>query len=274
MARTPEDKLTVANQHFRCTDCGRCCRDWYVALLPDDKRRLSKLQWRREDGVPEKFIATVNKKEYVAHRSDGTCIYFDRAAGNCMIHARHSEIIKPLGCRVYPFNIVAALDGEQSVMARYDCPAVRAGTGQPLSQSKRQIGRYIEELCIGDGFDCYDREGLDVDAIRKIVAGVYKLVIDSPALDCPAAVTAASIAVYRLEQLGTDFLNDVNPNSFSNPSFGGRLPTVSKCRRRSMSTTLSAGGSWCCSPPTCDVTNHWWGRASGVGRGGPGRSCG
>jgi hypothetical protein len=131
-----------------------------------------------------------------------------------MIHARHSEIIKPLGCRVYPFNIVAALDGEQSVMARYDCPAVRAGTGQPLSQSKRQIGRYIEELCIGDGFDCYDREGLDVDAIRKIVAGVYKLVIDSPALDCPAAVTAASIAVYRLEQLGTDFLNDVNPNSF------------------------------------------------------------
>jgi Fe-S-cluster containining protein len=214
MARTPDDKLTVANQNFRCTDCGRCCRDWYVALLPDDKRRLSKLQWRQEDQVPENFIATVNKKEYIAHRSDGTCIYFDRDAGNCMIHARHGEIIKPLGCRVYPFNIVAALDNEHSVMARYDCPAVRADEGQPLSQSKRQIERYIEDLCMSDGFDRYDREGLDADAIRKIVTGVYKLVIDSPALNCPAAVTAANIAAYRLEQLGADFLNDVNPNRF------------------------------------------------------------
>ena len=35
MARMPDDNLTIANQHFRCTDCGRCCRDWYVALLPD-----------------------------------------------------------------------------------------------------------------------------------------------------------------------------------------------------------------------------------------------
>ena len=214
MARTPDNKLTVANQNFRCTDCGRCCRDWYVALLPDDKRRLSKLQWRQEDQVPENFIATVNKKEYIAHRSDGTCIYFDRDAGNCMIHARHGEIIKPLGCRVYPFNIVAALDNEHSVMARYDCPAVRADEGQPLSQSKRQIERYIEDLGMSDGFDRYDREGLDADAIRKIVSGVYKLVIDSPMLDCPAAVTAANIAAYRLEQLGADFLNDVNPNRF------------------------------------------------------------
>ena len=214
MARMPDDNLTIANQHFRCTDCGRCCRDWYVALLPDDKRRLAKLQWRQEDQVPENFIATVNNKEYIAHRSDGTCIYFDRDAGNCMIHARHGEIIKPLGCRVYPFNIVAVLDDGHSVMARYDCPAVRDGEGQPLSQSKRQIDRYIEDLRIGDGFDRYDREDLDAEAIRKIVAAVYKLVIDSPTLACSNAVIAANTAAYRLEQLGADFLNDVNPNSF------------------------------------------------------------
>jgi lysine-N-methylase len=217
MARSVDNQFNISDQQFSCTDCGQCCRDWYVALLPEDKRRLAELNWQAADEISEKFMTTIKGDDYVAHNDDGTCIYFDRTARNCKIHARFGEAVKPLGCRVYPYNIEATFENNYSVLARFDCPAVREQHGHPINRDKRAIRKFTDALRLGPGFDRLDREGLAQGAIEKVVAALFKLVIGNKTIDCPTALITANVAVYRIEVLGADFLNDVNPNKILEP---------------------------------------------------------
>ena len=106
-------KLSIAsNQRFRCIQCGRCCRRWHVAVSARDRARLEKLNWPASAEAPEKTFTQIKGHTYLAHTPAGECVFLDTETNLCRIHRHFGESAKPLGCRIYPFNIASTFAGE------------------------------------------------------------------------------------------------------------------------------------------------------------------
>ena len=198
----------VQNQRFTCVQCGRCCRRWHVALSAAEIRSLENLQWRQDDDPPQQIVTTISGHPYIAHRANGDCAFLDPATSLCRIHGRFGPGAKPLGCRVYPLNVVSTYWNEVSVTARMDCPAVQQNVGTPLAEQRDDIEKCARLLGIKGGFSSDDLEELSPAAVGLIVNALLE------SIDSTAAVTPAQrslglvIAVERLRTLGIEFLND------------------------------------------------------------------
>src|SRR5262249_47177887 len=120
-------KLTVVQgENFSCHSCTNCCRDWHVELLAGEAERISTLAWDTgEELHSAKVLMQHSGKTFLAHRADGACIFLNEANGRCRIHETFGAETKPLGCRLFPFQITPTFGGEASVSARFDCPTVR-----------------------------------------------------------------------------------------------------------------------------------------------------
>src|ERR1700712_265041 len=69
-------------------------------------------------------------KVYLERRADGACLFLNEENGLCRIHEQFGFEAKPLGCRVFPYQIAPTFRGEASVIGRYDCPTVRKNEGR------------------------------------------------------------------------------------------------------------------------------------------------
>ncbi len=221
MAKPAAKQLSLPDRNFTCTDCGRCCRDWYVAILPEELERLKALPWMG-DGPAAGLSVRIGDGTYLAHRTDHTCIYFDREQQHCRIHAQFGAEAKPIGCRIYPYTISPTFASEFSVMPRFDCPAIRESTGRPISRDMGMIRLYVEALQLSGGYDRHDLGALRADVARRIVNGIFNSIVADNKLAPAIRMKGAMIAVNRFEELGSDFLNDIELDKIL-PSFFERV---------------------------------------------------
>ena len=116
------------SRHFRCQECGRCCRILTVGtkITPTDVRRLA-----RHDGMTlREFHKTVTKCED-SYLMAQPCRYLP--GDRCRVHD-----IKPEICVNYPFQYKAAESRESRWLIVIACPG-----GKELIQkllSGRQSG--------------------------------------------------------------------------------------------------------------------------------------
>ncbi|MCE9589722.1 MAG: YkgJ family cysteine cluster protein [Planctomycetes bacterium] len=163
-------KLQVLpGQHFTCRSCTNCCRDWHVELLADETESIPKLAWPEGDPLRGASpLLRIGGRTFLAHKPGGACLFLDETSGLCRIHERFGAQAKPLGCRVFPFQIAATFEGEASVTGRYDCPTIRKNDGQPFEAQRGEIERYTAAMELGSGFDDLTRCALDRDQIAGI----------------------------------------------------------------------------------------------------------
>jgi Fe-S-cluster containining protein len=170
-------KLRVLEaENFSCHSCTNCCRDWHVELIGSEAQRISSLPWSSNDPLHgAQVLLQHGSKTYLAHRPDGSCVFLNLENGRCRIHEQFGADAKPLGCRLFPFQISPTFAGEASVTARYDCPTVRKNIGQPHADQLHELRRYAHELRPNRFFDeptcCY----LEQDQIQAVVEFVATL---------------------------------------------------------------------------------------------------
>lgn len=158
------------------------------------------------------------------------CIFLDDDQ-LCEVHRSKGELAKPLPCRAYPFEFMNTFPGEVSVLARFDCPAVLAGSGDPLRSRRSDLLEMLRGMRQGRGFTAQHLDGLSREAVEEITAFMLRLLQDE-ALSFPALRLAAA----RLDKLGRSFVNDL-------PTLRLVLPTVAdKAKQDAYAVPL--GVSW------------------------------
>lgn len=222
MSRSRANQLTIPQQRFRCTECGRCCRDWHVQVSRAEVERLAGLDFPAEDELPEQLTMRLGGQTFLAHRDNGACIFLNEANNRCRIHERHGYAAKPLGCKIYPYAIAPTYEGQVSVTGRFDCPAIRENEGELLDRDEATIHGFVQELKLSGGFDEHDLDGLEPATARRLVRLFYDEIIGDSRLDFPARLAAALIAVERLEVMGATFLNETDLELIL-PSFAKRV---------------------------------------------------
>src|SRR4051812_41405396 len=134
---------------------------------------IQKLAWAIGDSLKDAAVTIEHGgKTFVAHRTDGSCIFLNASNGRCRIHEQFGEEAKPLGCRLYPFQIQPTFNGEATVTARFDCPSVRKNTGAPHEASLPELRRYASALSLPDAFDdaaCCNLERDQIQAVCEFV---------------------------------------------------------------------------------------------------------
>lgn len=148
-------KLRVLqDEKFSCHSCTTCCRDWHVELQPGEVENLRNLDWPGNDplrGVDP--ILRHGGRMFIAHRTDGACLFLNLSNGRCRIHEQFGGDAKPLGCRLFPFQISPTFKGEASVIGRCDCPTIRKNLGEPHSAHVASLKRCAEEMGLSGKFD-------------------------------------------------------------------------------------------------------------------------
>jgi lysine-N-methylase len=197
--------LIFANQRYDCQRCGKCCRCFHIAITPLEIEAVAKLQWPVGTQPVNNFYEHFGARSFIRHQPNGDCVYLD-ANTACRMHNAFGAHCKPLACKAYPFEFLATFDGEVSVMARFDCPAVLAGQGRRLSAHASDI-KYIladRQLKLGAGFTVEQLRGLSRIAVETIRDFVAK---EITAHSC--APEALAVMLARLEKLGHVFINDI-----------------------------------------------------------------
>lgn len=172
-------RLTVVEgERFSCQGCTDCCRGWHVELTGEERERIPRLEWPAGDelaGVRAGVLLRHSGKVYLAHRGDGSCVFLNLGNGRCRIHEVFGGEAKPVGCRLYPFQVVATLPGEVSATARFDCPSVRGNVGE---EHERQVGalkKLVGETGVAEGFDARVMMGLKGEQVRAVAEFVATL---------------------------------------------------------------------------------------------------
>ena len=209
MNAPPARAVTIPDWKYSCTTCGKCCRDWHVFLSDEDLARLKELSWGTEIDVPAEVSIQIDGHPYLAHRDNGACIYLEEDTNLCRIHSRFGEAAKPLGCRIYPWNLVPTFAGEYSAIPRLDCPPARRREGALAKESAGELRQYIGQLGLRGGFDKHDLEGLPDERVRAIVAMLFRRCATDQS-DPVQVGRRILIAAGRLEVLGTEFLTELD----------------------------------------------------------------
>jgi Fe-S-cluster containining protein len=123
---------------FRCTQCGHCCTGAPGFVWVNDAE-LAALAEHRGEPVAEfrdRFSRAVGEKRSLRERSNGDCVFYDRAQG-CTVYP-----VRPRQCRTWPFweNNVRTPDAwEQTCNV---CP----GSGQGELISAEEITRRLRVI--------------------------------------------------------------------------------------------------------------------------------
>lgn len=199
----------MSGQRFDCLQCGRCCRRWQVALRPGEPERLASWRERAAPGAGT-AVELRGGHPYVAHNAGGDCVFLDGARNLCRLEAVAGAEAKPLGCRIYPFNLVTLFPGVLSCGVRFDCPAARQNQGRELGVWKNRILDYAAAFAPGaPGIPARLLAGLEPLTIRQLADGFRGYLAESAGRVSPGAqVTVLWRATARYAGLGADFLND------------------------------------------------------------------
>jgi lysine-N-methylase len=170
-------KLTVLqNENFTCQSCTLCCRSWYVELIAGEEERTRDLRWPAGDPLIGKDpIFKHGGKTYLARRADGACLFLNDANGLCRIHEQFGAANKPLGCRVFPFQISPTFKGEASVLGRMDCPTIRKNVGAPYTEEVSNLRRYASQINLSNIFDEQLTCGLSREQIEAVCEFILTL---------------------------------------------------------------------------------------------------
>ena len=136
-------------QNWSCHQCGNCCREYYVTVTEEEKRRIEQQGWI---GRPEFQGITLfahygpfwRREHRLTHRADGSCIFLDER-GLCRIHGEFGEQAKPIACQLYPYMFVPA-GNELRVSVRFSCPSAVRNLGRPVVEQIDAVRRYARTL--------------------------------------------------------------------------------------------------------------------------------
>ncbi|MFA5204514.1 MAG: YkgJ family cysteine cluster protein [Lentisphaeria bacterium] len=199
----------MSGQRVDCQCCGRCCRRWRVALRPGEAERLD--HWRAR-AAPDAaaVVERYGGHPYVAHTAAGDCVFLDGVRNRCRLEEVAGAAAKPLGCRIYPFNLVTLFPGVLSCGVRFDCPAVRSNQGRELDAWRQQILDYAMALHPGGhGLDLKTLAHLEPPTVRLLADSFRTFLAESAGRLSPGAQTVVLWrAVQRFAGLGPAFVND------------------------------------------------------------------
>ncbi|MFA5507713.1 MAG: YkgJ family cysteine cluster protein [Vulcanimicrobiota bacterium] len=135
----------VPGLHFSCTSCGKCCKnDWDLIVTKGKVESIQKTelyaQKVREGYAPLRVLEEV---VVLGTTEDGSCVFLDGTL--CELHRDLGEDSKPLGCQLFPLNLVRTPDGFH-VSLSHACPAVLAGVGAPLPAQREWLTRFITNV--------------------------------------------------------------------------------------------------------------------------------
>jgi lysine-N-methylase len=144
----PVRSLTVL-QNWDCSGCSACCRQYHVAVTPEERKRIEGQGWEADpdfQGVPL-FVRVggwFSSAYRLNHRGDGACVFLG-PDNRCRIHQKHGSAAKPLACRIYPYSLVPAGD-HWKLGLRFACPTAAADTGRPLAEHLGEAREYAAAL--------------------------------------------------------------------------------------------------------------------------------
>jgi Fe-S-cluster containining protein len=156
--------LVLEEPRFTCSTCATGCRNWHVELLSDEIARVKNLAWPAGD--PLVGVVGVMQhagRTYLAHAPDGVCVFLNRSNNLCRIHAEFGVDVKPLGCRLYPFQIAPTFEGEATISPRYTCPTVRKNIGVSHREALPELRELAAKMQLPGYFDQATTCNLDRD---------------------------------------------------------------------------------------------------------------
>jgi lysine-N-methylase len=164
-------KLQVLeDERFSCHSCTQCCRSWHVVLMSGEAERIKNLPWPADDPLRRvEVLLEHGGKTYTAHNKQTGCVFLNLSNGRCRIHEQFGAAAKPLGCRVFPFQISSTFAGEASVAPRFDCPSVRQNLGELHTNQLNELRQYAQQMNFMGGFDEATRCHLDRRQIESVV---------------------------------------------------------------------------------------------------------
>lgn len=194
-------------QKFSCQQCTKCCQDWFVALTKKDLIKLKAQSWLNEAEFANGYTINIQGHPYLSHKENGSCLFLNEQTGHCKIHDKFGEKEKPLGCKVFPFNIASTFDDSISITGRFSCPSVRRNTGEDYGKQTKTIQNYISEMSLNKSFTVNDTAKIQfktVEYLTHFLRNSLQEINDS-------AKKALFLLYFtqRLEKLGEDFLNDI-----------------------------------------------------------------
>jgi Fe-S-cluster containining protein len=112
---------------FRCTRCGLCCTGapGYVWVNEEEVTALAAHLGQDRAEVEALYTRRVGQRRSLRERTDGDCIFYDRAEG-CLVYP-----VRPRQCRTWPFwesNVATPADWRETCEV---CPG--AGQGELIS---------------------------------------------------------------------------------------------------------------------------------------------
>jgi len=92
--------------HYRCGQCGRCCRDKIITLSPYDVMRMARATRLGTGEVIARY--TIRRGSILRFEEQGSCSALQDT--RCTLH-----VGRPLACRLYPLGIERTAGGERFV---------------------------------------------------------------------------------------------------------------------------------------------------------------
>ncbi len=83
--------------NWECTQCGRCCKKWYINIDPEDAKNLQKCGYD-----VNKFLGSRNGRLFLRHRNS-KCLFLTKD-NKCRVQLEHGYKFKPNVCRQFPFD--------------------------------------------------------------------------------------------------------------------------------------------------------------------------
>ncbi len=140
-----------------------------MELLAEEVESIARLPWPAGDALHSiDKVLKHSGRTYLAHAEDHACVFLDRQTNLCRIHAQFGMEAKPLGCRLYPFQIVPTFAGEATVTGRYGCPTIRQNSGAPYSEALPELRELSRKMKSAPAFDETTTCGLDRDQVQAV----------------------------------------------------------------------------------------------------------
>lgn len=130
--------------HYECTECGKCCVvPWRVkvdAAKAESIRAMESYRAQVRQGYQP--LVVLDDAFELQRREDLSCFFLND--GLCEIHKEGGVGAKPAVCRLYPFWLVATVDGYYASLA-FTCPAVISGNGPPVETHSSDLTSTVKD---------------------------------------------------------------------------------------------------------------------------------
>ncbi len=136
------------HQNYDCRSCGKCCRMWEIPVTLKEKMRIEKLKIPGFDFEKNSVFLPYKRLPglfQISKKSNGDCVFLDDN-NLCEIHKYFGESVKPLACRLHPFDVLNWENGAVSAAFKFDCPSVAFGKGKEINARLHEVKAFAKEL--------------------------------------------------------------------------------------------------------------------------------